>query len=145
MVSPEINSNLMLSAYDKIIFLDTPPGYALPAYFSRKTNAKIYVPEKDGQSAFAEGLDCGRDKFGECFNALRKNQNLSSTDILSYYKLLNARQPIDIAQFIAGVMVFSELKLIKVTKSPFTVTVDGQARAELGSSAIYNYLCGMRE
>ncbi len=145
MVSPEINSNLMLSAYDKIIFLDTPPGYALPAYFSRKTKAKIYVPEKEGQGAFADGLDCGREKFGECFNALKRNQNLSATDILSYYKLLNARQPIGIAQFIAGVMVFSELKLIKVTKSPFAVTVDGQARAELSSSAIYNYLCGMRE
>ena len=85
MVSPEINSNLMLSAYDKIIFLDTPPGYALPAYFSRKTNAKIYVPEKDGQSAFAEGLDCGRDKVGECFNALRHTQNRTTPDIRAVY------------------------------------------------------------
>lgn len=139
-VSPEFNSNLLLSGYDTVIFLDTPPGYSLCKFFNKRTNAKLYIPKTDNQNVFFNGIDCGREKFGDCFNILRKNQHLSSDNILAYYKQVSANYNIDILQFVAGVMVFTQLGLITVTKSPFTININRDKRAELSESSIYNYI-----
>lgn len=139
-VSPDINDNLMISGYNTVIFLDTPPGYALSEYISKKTSAKIYVPQNDNQNDFFADIDCSREKFGECFDIIRKNQNLSADNILSYYKLIASHRNINMNQFIAGVVVFSELKLINTTKSPFSITINKDVRCELNNSAVYRFL-----
>ena len=141
-VSPDINPNLMLTGYDKIIFLDTPPAYALPSYFAKKTKAKIYIPANDDQKKFFDGIDCSREKFGECFAVLRKNQNLSADNILAYYKSISSNCNIGISQFIAGIMVFSELGFITTSRSPFRISVNKEVRGELGNSQIYKFICG---
>ncbi len=139
-VAPEIGDIRMLSGYDTVVFLDTPPGYALAGYLQKKTSAKIYVPQENNQERFWQTVDSSREAFAKCFDALRKGGNLSADNILSYYKLLASRYPMDIGQFVAGVMVFSELGFIKVSKSPFTVTVNREVRAELQQSAVYRFL-----
>lgn len=142
-VSPELNGNLMLSAYDTVVFLDTPPGYALPKYLAKKTRAKIYVPNVDNQAVFFQDIDCSREKFGECFAGLRKARGISSDNILSYYKLFSARQNIGMNQFIAGVMVFSELGLLHFDKAPFSISVNADVRCDLSDSSIYRYITEM--
>lgn len=139
-ISPDINENFMLSGYDTIVFLDTPPGYAFAGWIAKKSSAKIYVPKTDNQALFFADIDCSREKFGECFAALRKNQNLAADNILSYYKMFSARTPISMNQFIAGVMVFSELNLIKCSKEPFRFTVNSGVRCELNDSQIYKFI-----
>ncbi|MDE6398927.1 MAG: single-stranded-DNA-specific exonuclease RecJ, partial [Clostridiales bacterium] len=140
-VAPEIGDIRILSGYDTVVFLDTPPGYALAGYLQKKTKAKIYVPQNDNQAQFYENVHCSREAFGLCFDALRKCTSLSADNILSYYKLLQARYSIDIHQFIAGIMVFAELGLITVGKNPFSVAVNRDVRADLQNSAVYGFLC----
>lgn len=139
-VAPDLDSNIMLSGYDKIVFLDTPPGYALAGYLSKKTKAKIYVPKSDNQIVFYDGIDCSREAFGECFSAIRKNQNIIADNILAYYKLLSARVKLNMNMFIASVAVFNELGLISVNKSPFGIKVNDGVKKELSNSNIYCFL-----
>lgn len=139
-LSPDFASGWMLTGYDTVVFLDTPPGYALAGYLAKKTNAKIYVPQEDDQAQFYVGIDCTRAAFGVCFDVLRRNQNVTADNILAYYKLVSARNAIDMNAFMAGVMVFSELGLITVSKSPFSVAVNREARADLQNSEIYKFL-----
>ena len=113
-VSPDLDDTSMLTGYETIVFLDTPPGYALAGLLAKRIKAKIYVPQTDNQAQFFEGVDCGRESFGACFTALRQNQTLSADNILSYYKILSTRHPIGMAQFMAGVAVFAELDLIRI-------------------------------
>ena len=130
----------MLSGYDKIVFLDTPPGYGLARYLSKKTKAKIYIPKSDNQSVFYDGIDCSREAFGEYFSSIRKNQNLVADNILAYYKLLSARVKLNMNMFIASVAVFNELGFITVHKSPFSITVNDGVKKELSNSDIYCFL-----
>ena len=139
-VSPDTDGNLLLSGYNKIIFLDTPPGYALSAYFATKTKAEIYVPQEDNQSDFFDGIDCEREKFGACFDALRKNSDIVADNILSYYKQLSARMAIPMNQFMACVAVFSELGLIETKNNPFSISVNKGVRCELNQSSVYRFL-----
>lgn len=140
-VSPEIDGNLMLSGYDTVVFLDTPPRYALPLLFAKKTSAKIYVPKKDNQQTFYEGIVCEREAFGACFSAIRNNRHLCADNILSYYKLLSARENLNMNMFIACVTVFAELGFISINKTPFSISVNKDVRAELGNSSVYKFLC----
>ncbi len=140
-VSPEIDGALMLSGYDTIVFLDTPPRYALPSLFAKKTSAKIYVPKEDNQRIFYEGIRCDRESFGACFAAIRNNRHICADNILSYYKLLSARENININMFMASVAVFAELGFISVNKTPFSISVNAGVKAELGNSSIYKFLC----
>nr|MDE7395679.1 single-stranded-DNA-specific exonuclease C-terminal domain-containing protein [Clostridiales bacterium] len=138
-VSPDLGG-AMLSGYDTVIFLDTPPAYALAFVVAKKSGGKVYVPQNDNQRVFLDGIDCSREAFGVCFDAIRRNQALTADNVLSYYKLLSARCSLSMNAFMAAVAVFSELGFITVQKSPFKIEVNAGMRAELTDSKIYGYL-----
>lgn len=139
-VAPDFDENLMPEFYDKIIFLDTPPHKNLLSYISRRTSAKIYIPEENNFAEFLSDLDLSRAAFGECYKAICACPD-SAANLRAYYDTFRLKQNISLKQFVVCLTVFVEIGLITVNaKQGFSVNIIKGAKAELGTSAIYNYL-----
>ncbi len=140
-ISPEVDENLMLDAYDNVIFLDTPPNYAFVKYINKKSGAKVYVPKTDNSQEFFASIDVSRQAMGRCFDGLRGCEKIQATNVLSFYKQYKAHaRDVSISQFIVAVMVFNELKLIEITKQPFSIKLNKGVTSDLNNSLIYRIL-----
>lgn len=141
MVSPIFDENMMLSNYTKIIFADPPVKKSFISYLNSKTKAKIFVPEKYDENEYFAGIDMSRDAFSRYFDAIRKNTDLSASNIFSYFKALNFRVPdLNLNQFIVCFLVFSELQFIFTPQNVFSLKVNANVKNELTNSSVYKFI-----
>ena len=138
-VSPIFDSELMLSNYGKIIFVDSPPSDGVIAYINSKTSAKVLVPKESNVKEIFDGLDVSRETFGRYFDILRRNADLSAQNIFSFFRVLASRvADINVSQFVFCVTVFNELKFFNIKRGEFSLQFNQGVKSELGGSAAYN-------
>lgn len=139
-VSPEMDENILLSGYNKIIFLDTPPAMAFANYLKRAVKAEVYVPAESNEDKFFIGVSAERAVLGHYFEVIRANSQIVASNILTYFKLLAAKTDITLSQFVACVLVFAQLNLITISDDVFSIRVNKDVKRDLSESTIYNYL-----
>jgi len=139
-VSPAFDSNIDLSYYSTIVFLDTPPALGLVSLINKKTEAIVYLPKISNELEFLKGIDVSKESMRNCYEAIRLYGNLSSYSLFSYLRLLKQRiENLDFRTFVFAIAVFNELELIKIHPSPFKLSAIFGAKGELENSSIYNY------
>ncbi len=139
MVSPVFDSDLMLSNFGKIVFVDSPPSDGVIAYINSKTKAEVFIPEDSNVKETFDGLDASRETFGKYFDIMRRNADLSAQNIFSFFRLLRTRvDGINVAQFVFCVTVFNELKFFDIKRGEFAIKINRGVKSELSLSAAYN-------
>lgn len=140
-VSPIFDASLNLCNYEKIIFLDSVLNPSLISYINTKTKAKVYVPKKDNTKDFYNGISTSREVFGKYYEVFVAEKEFTSNNVFSYFSGVKSRHAsIDASQFIVCLLVFAELKLIKINSNRFGVSINRGSKSELTNSEIYNKL-----
>ncbi len=140
-VSPLFDAELMLSNYSKVIFADPPLGTGIISYLNSKTDAEIFIPKASDVKSFLENIDVSRETFSLYFDVIRRNTDINALNIFTYFKILSSRAPnLELKQFIACYLVFSELNFISVQGSGFSLKMNQGVKSDLNNSACYNYL-----
>lgn len=139
-VSPDWDE-LLLSSYNKIIFLDSPPSNNLISYLNKRTSAKIYLPKENNFNEFVSHINTSRECFIGYYKLISRNTH-SANSIFSYYKNLkhSADFAINLPQFVACLVVFIDLGIIQVEKERFSINVVNNVKVNLTDSDIYNSL-----
>ncbi len=136
-VAPDFKSEIMLSAYDKIVFLDKPVTDGLIAYLNKNTKAEIFVPKDEGRARFVKGLDVSRLTLGKYYDYIRKNPDISASNIYSYMKSLKNREPeIDLPELTLAIRAFSELGLIREESGKYRLSIVKGEKRELSESNV---------
>lgn len=113
MISPELNGNIMLENYKKVIFLDTPPSDNVIGYINRRTSATVYVPKTDNRSEIFSCVKSDRKIFGDYFKAFKAISDIKAPNIYAFYKSAHNRMKwLELPQFIACLSVFTQLGLM---------------------------------
>lgn len=140
-VSPLLTNDLALSNYSKIIFLDSNLGDGIIKYINTKTSALVYVPKNNNEKELLKELTTDRETFGKYYEAVRKNNSISTTNIFCYYDNLSQKvSGINLQQFVFCTIVFHELGLYKIPKDKFEITIDTSKKFNLCDSSIYSYV-----
>ncbi len=136
-VSPELDGLYMLG-YDKIIFLDRPINMEIVSYINSNSNANVYVPTKKSQSIMQD-VSLDRQVFAYYYDIFRKYRDIRSSTLWGFYKILAARANIKLRQFITCLAVFIDLGFISIPKGDFYLKFNKDKKADLNTSALYNY------
>ena len=136
-VAPQFDDDgLDLSSYENIIFLTPPLNNGIINYLNSKTNAKIYLTSAIKESY---NLTCEREVFAKCFSAIKNNVN--SNNLGTFYKNINVvDNTLTYSQISFCLAVFSELKLITINYSPFSIVVNNGIKTNLIDSELYAYI-----
>ncbi len=138
-VSPDWDE-LMLSNYEKIIFLDSPPDLSLVSYLNGKTSAAIFIPRESNFDYFREKLDMSREAFIRYYKLMSMN-TVAAGGLYGYYKSLKSIDPeVNLPQLVTCLTVFIDLGIISIDKNRFSVTINKNIKVNLTDSAIYNRL-----
>lgn len=135
-VSPELGKSFMLENYKKVIFLDYPPSLNVVGYINRRTDATVYVPNKDNRSELFSCVKSDRNVFGRYFKALKANAGIKAPNIYAFYKALHLRdKTLELPQLIACLSVFTQLNLLSF--KPDQGIAVKQNNNALQNSAVY--------
>lgn len=140
MVAPEFDDGLMLHAYDKIIFVDTPVSDGVISFINSRSKAVVYVPENDTRKRFTSALSTERDVFGKCYDAIRRARGVTALSLNSYIRKLNLTADISPAQFAFCLTVFEELGFVKTHFDKFSCEINQSVKRELSESRAYRYI-----
>lgn len=136
-VAPDFDSSLMLSSYDKIIFMERPLSERLICRLNACTGAEVYLPTRDLRSRFTDGLDTSRMTLGRYYDHIRKNADLSAANVYSYLKSMKNRCPdITLPQMMFAINVFKELGLIRTEEGKYRLSIVKGERKELSDSRV---------
>lgn len=135
-VSPELGKSFMLENYKKVIFLDYPPSLNVIGYINRRTDATVYIPNKDNRSELFSCVKSDRNVFGRYFKALKANAGIKAPNIYAFYKALHLRdKTLELPQLIACLSVFTQLNLLSF--KPDQGIAVKQNNNALQNSAVY--------
>ena len=138
-ISPIFDSDILLSNYNKIIFVDAPPSKGVISFINSKSEAEVFVPAESNEKEIFAGLDVSRETFGRYFDILRRNSDISAQNIFSFFRVLASRvDNINVAQFVFCVTVFNELKFLKIKRDVFGIEINHGVKAELKNSYAYS-------
>ncbi len=144
LVSPEFDDGLLLHAYEKVIFLDTPVCDGVIGYINKHSKAAVYVPAADTRARFTAGLSTDRAVFGKCFEALRRARNVTAASLYSFIRKLNLPDKIAPEQFAFCLCVFAELGFVTAGgQDRFACTINPSVKRDLSESAIYRYIAAV--
>ena len=134
-VAPVMENNLSFANYNRIIFLDAPLNNGVISHLNRLTKAEIFVPEQ-----FSEKYEVStdRDVFAKYFELIRSAQNAQVASQIALFKHLAKTNDISLNQFVFCISVFEDLGIIRVSDTPFRISVNRGVRADLTKSKIYN-------
>jgi len=133
------DENLILPFYKKIIFLDTPPDGTVQ-FLNFQTSAEIYLPEQNTKTICFKHISLEREVFLKYFDAIKRNNPQKAVNVFSYFRQISKQSlDLDLNQFLVCFFVFEEIGLIEREK-PFNISINGNVKAELNSSIIYNYI-----
>lgn len=136
-VAPDFKSDIMLSAYDRIVFMDKPVSDGLIAYLNKNTKAEIFVPKEDDRARFVKGLDVSRLTLGRYYDYIRKNPDISASNMYSYMKSLKNRAPeIELPELTLAIRAFSELGLIREESGKYRLSIVKGEKRELSESKV---------
>jgi single-stranded-DNA-specific exonuclease len=137
-VSPEFDSDLNLSLYNRIVFLDSPPSDAVVSYINSRTKAEVFVPQNGSGEVF-QGISTDRRIFGNVFLNLKKVQTSQPTVFDFYHKM--PKKEYSLPQFIVCLAVFMQLGLVEVKKTDkITLKINETEKTQLENSEIYNMI-----
>lgn len=140
-ISPEFDENLLLYGYNKIIFLDSPLNDNIIQYLNKKTKAEIFIPKEFNGNCILSGIDMQREIFGKYYDVFRKNSELKSSSIFSYYKTLSTKvEGLNMSQFVVCLSVFLDLEFVNIDRGSFGISINKDVKKELTSSKIYQQL-----
>ena len=135
-VSPEFTKTFMIEHYKKIIFVDYPPSQNVIGYINSRTDAEVYIPERDNRSELFSCVKADRAVFGEYYNIIKSQSAIKAVNIYAYFKALHARcSTLELPQFVACMSVFSQLGLVTF-KPNSGVLISGDSTS-LENSDIY--------
>lgn len=136
-VAPDFKSDIMLSSYDRIIFMDKPITDGLIAFLNKNTKAEIFVPKEDGRARFIGGLDVSRLTLGKYYDYIRKNSDIYASNMFSYMKSMKNRiSEIDLSELTLAIRTFSELGLIREESGKYRLSIVKGEKRELSQSKI---------
>ena len=105
-------------------------------YLNSKTNAKIYLTSAIKESY---NLTCEREVFAKCFTAIKNNMGANNLGAL-YQNIHSVDNTLTHSQISFCLAVFSELKLIAINYSPFSLVVNNGIKTNLIDSKLYAYI-----
>lgn len=141
MVAPELSKAFMLENYSKVIFLDYPPSLNVVGYINSRSNATVYLPNRDNRAELFSCVKPDRKIFGEYYNAIKAHATIKAPNAMAFFKFLHTRvKSVELPQFIACLSVFTQLKLL-VFSPDNGVTITGGNNA-LENSEIYKTIAG---
>ena len=117
--------------------MDKPVTDGLIAYLNKNTKAEIFVPKDEGRARFVKGLDVSRLTLGKYYDYIRKNPDISASNIYSYMKSLKNREPeIDLPELTLAIRAFSELGLIREESGKYRLSIVKGEKRELSESNV---------
>ena len=137
-VSPEIDENLDLHGYDKILFIDKPISQNIISYINANSNAHVYIPTVDEYNIM-ENVSLDRDVFAYYYDAIKRFKDVKSSTLWGFYKSLATRVKVDLKQFITCLLVFIDIGFISIPRGEFCIKFNNGVRADLTSSTLYRH------
>ncbi len=132
--------------FSRIILLDSVLDEAYLVYLNSCTKAQIYLPASAPfiYSPF-KYIDLSRRTFGDYFNVIKKasKSNLVGFDDYNYYnKLRKIQKDLNYVQFVACVITFEQLGLLKINDElgNYYITMTNNPSTTLSNSNFYNKL-----
>lgn len=139
-VAPEFDENLMLHAYDKIIFTDTPVSDNIVAYINKRSKGTVYLPAVDTRKRLVGTLNTDRATFGRVFEAIKRDAHLSSAGIYAFIRKLARPENVSDAQIMFCLCVFAELGFVTIGGRPFGCAINPSMKRDLSESEIYRHI-----
>ncbi|MBR2968089.1 MAG: single-stranded-DNA-specific exonuclease RecJ [Clostridia bacterium] len=135
-VSPEIDENLDLYGYEKIIFIDKPISTSIISHINANSNAEVYIPSVDEYNIM-EDISLDRSVFAYYYDAIKRFKDVKSSTLWGFYKSLATRVNISLKQFITCLLVFIDIGFVSIPSGEFNIKFNNGVRADLTSSALY--------
>ncbi|MCL2556557.1 MAG: single-stranded-DNA-specific exonuclease RecJ [Firmicutes bacterium] len=145
-VSPEFNDELILSFYNRIVFLDSPPNEGVISFIKKRTNAQIFIPLVDNFRQLISGVDLSKDMLRTYFRLIKSSSGILSNSLQDYFNKLRLKEDICLKQFILSLTIFIDLNLLNINKEKgFSISTNDETKVELEQSKIYRQLINKLE
>lgn len=135
-VAPELSKNFMLENYKRVIFLDYPPSLNVIGYINGRTDAQVFIPQRDNRHELFDCVKSDRKVFGTYYNVIKGHTTIKAPNVYAFFKTLHSRiKTIELPQFIACLSVFTQLKLMSFRPDSGIMIFEGNST--LTNSEIY--------
>lgn len=133
-VAPELDG-LPLSGYERIFFLDKPINLGVVSYLNSKTKAEILLPSG---SSGGYAVSTERAVMTSYYELIKRNRTVTASSAFAWFRSVSRSERVDFAQLEFCFAVFEELGFIKLSREPFSVTINSGVRADLETSVVYS-------
>ncbi len=124
-----------LKGYDTIILLEKPLSDCVISYINDRTDANVYVLNKDFKADILDGLKTERDSFVRAYSILQ-NCPQGKDNFFSVYKQFVDDGIISYKQLMLCLIVFEQLKILDVDWQDFCVCPVQGVKKDLSESKI---------
>ncbi len=135
------NPNIDFKNYENVVFLDMP---VCDSYIKSLKCKNVYVPSRDYNFNAFSMLDCKRNTFGECHNAIKNTlkKRAEYDELYELYLVTKKDNPqiskISYVQFAFVYMVLTELGILTINDNVYHY--NNIAKTSLDNSKIYNMI-----